>query len=116
MAAGFFALAAAPTMALAVVAGIPLGIGRSGFMLLDQALLMANADRAFHGRVVSLTMMGFGSQALLAPLWGAVADWIGVRATLVVVGMAAAAITAGLGLGLAVVHRADAQHGEQARR
>ncbi len=116
MAAGFFALAAAPTMALAVVAGIPLGIGRSGFMLLDQALLMANADRAFHGRVVSLTMMGFGSQALLAPLWGAVADWIGVRATLVVVGTVAAAVTAGLGLGLAVVHRADARHGEQAQR
>lgn len=107
MAGGFFALAVAPTMALAVVAGIPLGIGRSGFMLLDQALLMATADRAYHGRVVSLTMMGFGSQALLAPMWGAIADWIGVRATLAVVGTVAALITAGLGMGLAAARRSD---------
>ena len=35
------------------------------------ALLMANADPSYHGRVMSLAMMGFGSQSLLAPVWGA---------------------------------------------
>ncbi len=98
MAAGFVLIAIAPTYLLAVVAGIPLGIGRSGFMLIDNTLLMSTAEPAYHGRVMSLAMMGFGSQALLAPVWGLLADWIGVRATLFTVGIVAAAVTAAVGL------------------
>ena len=98
MALGFVALAFAPTYAMAIAAGVPLGIGRSGFMLIDNSLLMANAEPAYHGRVMSLAMMGFGSQALLAPAWGALADAIGVRSTLLVVGVVAAVITSLVGL------------------
>ena len=90
---GFILLASAPTYGLVIMAGIPLGIGRSGFMLLSNALLMSHSDRAYHGRVMSLAMMGFGSQALLAPIWGLLADTIGVRSTLLVVGLVAAAVT-----------------------
>jgi MFS family permease len=98
MSFGFVMLSVAPTYALAIAAGIPLGIGRSGFMLVDNALLMTSADRAYHGRVMSLAMMGFGSQALLAPMWGFMADHIGVRETLLVVGIVAATITSLIGL------------------
>jgi MFS family permease len=98
MAAGFILVSLAPSYLLLIAAGIPLGIGRSGFMLLDNALLMSNSSPAYHGRVMSLAMMGFGSQALLAPLWGLLADTIGVRETMMVVGIAAAAVTAMIGL------------------
>jgi len=97
LAAGFGLLAIAPGYGLAMAAAIPLGIGRSGFMLLDNALLMSNAEPAYHGRVMSLAMMGFGSQSLLAPVWGATADAIGVRETLAVVGAVAAVITVAVG-------------------
>ncbi len=51
-------------------------------------------EHSYYGRVMSLVMMAFGSQALLAPLWGLLADTIGVRPTLVIVGAATASITA----------------------
>jgi MFS family permease len=97
LAVGFVVLAVAPSYALVAVAGIPVGIGRSGFMLVDNSLLMSSAEPAYHGRVMSLAMMGFGSQSLLAPLWGALADQIGVRQTLLVVGIVTAVITTGVG-------------------
>ena len=98
MALGFVLVSVAPTYLLLVVAGLPLGIGRSGFMLLDNALLMSNSNPSYYGRVMSLAMMGFGSQALLAPLWGLLADAIGVRETLMVVGVSAAVVTTLIGL------------------
>jgi predicted MFS family arabinose efflux permease len=98
MAVGFVLLSRVPSFGLAIVAGVPLGIGRSAFMLVDNSLLMASSEPAYHGRVMSLAMMGFGSQALLAPVWGAIADAVGVRTTLLVVGLAAAAITTLIGL------------------
>ncbi len=106
MAVGFLVLSQSSSYGMAMLAGIPLGIGRSGFMLLDNALLMASAEPAYHGRVMSLAMMGFGSQALLAPVWGTIADSIGVRSTLVVVGCAAAAITVAVGYGWVTSERA----------
>lgn len=99
MAAGFITVALAPTYTLVVAAAIPLGIGRSGFMLINNALLMSNANPAYYGRVMSLVMMAFGSQALLAPLWGLLGDTIGVRPTLVIVGAGTAATTGLVGLG-----------------
>lgn len=98
MAAGFLLVSVAPTYLLLIAAGIPLGVGRSGFMLLDNALLMSNSNPSYYGRVMSLAMMGFGSQALLAPLWGLLADVIGVRETMSVVGIAAAVVTTLIGL------------------
>ena len=112
MAAGFFLIAGAPSYALVVAAGIPQGIGRAGFMLLNNALLMATAEPEYHGRVMSLSMIGFGSQALLAPVWGTIADAVGVRTTLVIVGIAACSIVAaGAVSGLATRNSAAPGHG-----
>ena len=107
MALGFVLLSQAPSYLAAILAGIPLGIGRSAFMLVDNALLMSNAEPAFHGRVMSLAMMGFGSQALLAPVWGALADAFGVRTTLLSVGLAAATVSAMVGASYISVRRAE---------
>ena len=105
MAVSFVLVAAAPTYGVVIFAAIPLGIGRSGFMLLDNALLMTHAEPAFHGRVMSLAMMGFGSQALLAPIWGLIADQIGVRPTFLLVGAVTTAITIMVGLSFAQIRR-----------
>lgn len=98
MALGFLLLSIAPTYGLIIAAGIPLGAGRSGFMLVDNALLMSTTKPAYSDRVMSLAMMGYGTQALLAPFWGILADTIGVRQTLVIVGIATATVTALVGL------------------
>jgi len=108
LAIGFLLLSVAPSYGLVIAAAIPIGIGRSGFMLVDNALLMSNADRAYHGRVMSLAMMGFGSQALLAPLWGLLADRIGVRSTLAVVGVTGGVITVLVGLSWLQMRRHEA--------
>lgn len=93
MALGFFLMAGAPSYALVIAAGVPFGIGRSGFQLMNNALLMSNANPAFYGRVMSLAMMAFGGQSLLAPIWGVTADAVGVRTTLVIVGVVAVVVT-----------------------
>lgn len=105
MALGFVLLSRSPSFAIAIAAGVPLGIGRSAFMLVDNSLLMSSADPAYHGRVMSLAMMAFGSQALLAPVWGALADAVGVRTTLLVVGLAAATVTTLVGLSWLAIRR-----------
>lgn len=97
MAAGFVLLSFASTYPLVILAAVPIGVGRSGFMLVDSALLLSSADPPYYGRVMSLAMMAFGSQALLAPVWGLLADTIGVRETLGVVGIVAAVIVTLLG-------------------
>ena len=89
MAAGFAVLAVTPSYGFVLLAAIPLGVGRSGFMLLNQTLLLSNTRPEFYGRVTSMTMMAFGSQALLAPVWGVLADSIGIRNTLLIVGSVA---------------------------
>lgn len=97
MALGFLILAGAPSYPLVIAAGIPLGLGRAGFMLINNALLMSTAEPAYHGRVMSLAMIGFASQALLAPFWGALADAIGVRETLTTLGLATVGINTLIG-------------------
>ena len=99
MAAGFFLTAWAPTYgAFLAMAGL-IGAGRSGVMLVNQSIMMANTLPQYFGRVMSLVMMGFGFQSLLAPIWGALADAIGGRQTLAVIGLVALAATALMVLG-----------------
>ena len=97
LACAYVGLAVAPTYGLAVAASIPIGAGRSGFMLIDNALLMSYSEPEYHGRVMSLAMMGFGTQALLAPVWGLLADVIGVRGALMAAGFTSAMLTVAVG-------------------
>ncbi len=95
LALGMWLVGWAPTfialMALSAVAGA----GRSGVMLVNQSILMSNTKPEYFGRVMSWVLIAFGLQAMLAPVWGAIADAIGGRETLYIVGLI---VVAGTGM------------------
>jgi MFS family permease len=85
-------LALAPTFPLALAAGILVGASSSGFQMCNQVNLMQRTDPAFFGRVMALTMTAFGLQMIVGFPAGALADQIGERATLALLGFCALAI------------------------
>lgn len=87
-------LALAPNFALALVAAALLGAASSGFQMCNQVLLMQKTDPAFFGRVMSLTMTAFGLQMVVGFPAGAVADAVGERPTMVVLGLACLTVVA----------------------
>ena len=94
MAVGFWLVALAPSYGALLALGTLIGVGRSGVMLVNQSIMMSNTRQEYFGRVMSLVMMAFGLQSLLAPIWGILADVLGGRETLFLIGVAAAAATA----------------------
>ena len=81
-------LAAAPTYAWALPAMQLVGAGQAGFRMLNNALLLTEAEPAYHRRVMSLTMIAFGIEGLSSPPIGILADEVGERAMLAVLGSA----------------------------
>ncbi|MCP5025107.1 MAG: MFS transporter [Actinomycetia bacterium] len=79
-------LAFAPGYGFAMVAVALAGAASSGFQALNNALVMTKADPEFHGRVQSLMMIAFGAFGIAAFPIGWVADQIGLRQTLMVMG------------------------------
>lgn len=71
---------------------IPMGIGMSAFQMLNNALVMREAEPAYYGRVMSLTMMAWGFNSLAGFPIGIAADAAGERAVLVVLGSGSVAI------------------------
>ena len=92
-AVGFWLTAGAPTYEMIIAMGAIAGAGSSGVMLVNQALMMTNSRPEYLGRVMSFIMLGYGSQSFLAPVWGGLAEWIGGRETLAVVGVIALVAT-----------------------
>ena len=84
--AGFFMLAAAPSFEMAVISMLVLGPGLSGFMLVNNALVMSNTDPRYFGRVMSLTMLAWGFQGVLSLPFGFMADAFGEREMLAIIG------------------------------
>ena len=87
LAGGIWLTAAAPGYAILLIVSAVAGGGRSAVMLLNQTILMSNVRADYFGRVISWVFMAFGVQGLLAPVWGIVADALGGRQTLFIVGM-----------------------------
>jgi MFS family permease len=87
LAVGFLALAVVPSFEMAIVATLALGPGLSGFMLLNNALTMANTDAGYFGRVMSLTMLAWGFQGALSLPFGFFADLFGEREVLAIMGV-----------------------------
>ena len=79
-------LALAPTFALAMGAIFFMGVGLTGFQLTNNALLMMEADLEYFGRVMSLVMLAWGGQGLTALPIGILADSIGERWVLAILG------------------------------
>jgi MFS family permease len=67
---------------------VVVGLGSTGFQMLNNALQMSETDPAYYGRVMSLTMLAWGSQSITALPYGFLADEIGERSALLVMGLA----------------------------
>ncbi len=79
-------LAVAPTFGLALLALVFIGATSLGFQTTDQALLLQLSDHEFHGRVQSVVVLGFSGFGIAALPLGVLADEIGLRATLGIMG------------------------------
>ena len=91
---GFLALSVVPSFELALVTMLLVGPGLSGFMLVNNALIMANTAPEYFGRVMSLTMLAFGLSSVFALPIGLLADQVGERETLAVAGLAVLGVVA----------------------
>ncbi len=87
VAASVILLAFAPTFPLALGAAVLVGAASSGFQMCNQVNLMQRTDPAFFGRVMSLTMTAFGLQMIMGFPAGALADQVGERGTLALLGL-----------------------------
>ena len=87
MAVGLWLVAWAPTYGLVLILSAVAGAGRSGVMLVNQSIMMSNTRPEYFGRVMSFVLIAFGLQSIIAPGWGLIADVIGGRETLLLVGL-----------------------------
>ena len=80
-------LAWAPTFLWAEVALFGIGAGSGAFQSLNAAVIARDTEPAFIGRVMSLVMLAFGGFGLMALPYGFLADAIGERVTLLLMGI-----------------------------
>ncbi|NNE12312.1 MAG: MFS transporter [Ilumatobacter sp.] len=80
-------LAVSPTYLAAVVAIVAVGAASSGFQAMNNSLVLALSDLEYHGRVQSLMMLSFSGFGMAALPLGALADAIGLRETLALMGV-----------------------------
>jgi MFS family permease len=69
-------------------------VGAAGltFQTTNQSLLLTLSDPEYHGRIMSLVMLGFSGYGLAALPLGLLADVIGLRTTFVLMGVATVAV------------------------
>ena len=91
---GFLLLASAQTFEAVLVAAFLMGPGLSGFMLVNNALIMSNIAPGYYGRVMSLTMLAWGLQSTMSLPFGFLADIIGERQMLMLLGIGVLVVTA----------------------
>ncbi len=109
MGAGHFLLAGASSFGHATIALAIMGPGLQGPMMLLQASIMMNTEPAYYGRVMSFTMMAWGLQMLIGLPIGFVADFIGEREVMAVLGVLGLALALLGTMGwLAIIKRAPA--------
>lgn len=83
---GIAALAVMPTFGWALLVIVFAGGAASGFQSLNNALALRHSDLSYHGRIQSLMMLSFSGFGMAALPLGAVADAIGLRTTMFVMG------------------------------
>ena len=89
-----FALALAPSFALAALASFAIGAASGGYQTLATAVMLAATKPIYIGRVMSLTMMAFAGFGLMGLPIGWLADAVGERGALAAMGAAAAVAVA----------------------
>ncbi len=114
LAGGIWLTAWAPVYSALLIVSAVAGGARSAVMLLNQTIMMSNTRPEYFGRVMSWVFMAFGLQGILAPVWGVVADAIGGRETLYIVGLVVVAGTALMALSWARTRRIPPEPGTAA--
>lgn len=92
------AFALAPSFWLALAIMLPLGVFSSSFQSMNNALTMTITDPRYYGRMQSLMGLGWSMFGIVSLPLGFVADAIGIRTTLVLMGMVVIAGLTGLRL------------------
>ncbi len=80
-------MSAAPSFGTAVLALAAVGAASAGFQAMNNSLVLALSDLEYHGRVQSLMMLSFSGFGMAALPLGALADQIGLRETLALMGI-----------------------------
>ncbi len=95
---GVVLLGLAPAFPLALI--VLAGIGASSllFQTANQSLLLTLSDFEYHGRLQGLVMLGFSGFGIAALPLGVLADSIGLRQTLVIMGVVSALIMVAVAL------------------
>ena len=94
-------VALAPSLGWVMLAMFGVGAGSGAFQTLNAAVIARVTEPAYMGRVMSLVILAFAGFGLMALPYGALADWIGERQTLLAMGVVVLALCAGLGSALA---------------
>jgi MFS family permease len=81
-------LAVSPSFAAALVAVFFVGAAAAGFQSMNNALVLALSDFEYHGRIQSLMLLSFSGFGMASLPLGALADAIGLRETLALMGAA----------------------------
>ncbi|MEJ5222560.1 MAG: MFS transporter, partial [Tepidiforma sp.] len=84
--ASLILLGATTSLLVGLAAMVAVGALASGFQGLNNALTMSNTDHEYHGRVQSISMLSWSLFGLFALPIGIVADHIGIRETLMLMG------------------------------
>lgn len=95
---GVVVLGLAPVFAVALAVLPCIGAAAILFQTANQSLLLMLSDFDYHGRLQGLVMLGFSGFGIAALPLGVLADAIGLRPTLVLMGLASAAIVAMVGI------------------
>ncbi len=82
LAGSLLLLALAPSFIAALAVSALIGATSSGFQMLNNINLMQRSSPEFFGRVMSVTMMAFGLNSIVAFPVGLIADALGERTTL----------------------------------
>lgn len=106
--AGLLIIAAAPSKLVAGVGMFAVGACSGGFQALNSAVIARHVEPVYIGRVMSLTLLAFAGFGLMALPFGMLADAVGERATLVVMGLLVLGLSSFFSLGLYRIAREDA--------
>ena len=84
---GVIAFGLAPNYLAALLIIVVLGFATNGFMVLTSSRSMVISDDSYHGRVQSLMQLAWAGFGIAAAPLGAAAEIIGLRLTIVIMGV-----------------------------
>ena len=100
----------------AVLVLVLVGLTANFFMSLNNTLLVTHAEPRFYGRVMSVYMLSFSCMLLAGVPLGGLVDLLGAPLTMLLAGVAIAAITAGITIGAPDYRRSLARRAAPAQR